>query len=108
MPQEQIANLVVAEEVPHLLVRQHELGEGGGEVLECSGGGQVGHRRQVALTQRQSLLGQALEALGGIAELVEAVVEGPMLAAMHGLLADEAGDLALQLGVGDLVSVVPH
>ena len=47
-------------------------------------------------------------ALGRVAELVEAVVEGAVLAAVHGLLADEAGDLALQLRVGDLVAEVAH
>ncbi len=46
--------------------------------------------------------------LGGVAELGEAVVEGPVLAAVHGLLADEAVDLALQLRVGDLVAEVAH
>ena len=34
------------------------------------------------------------------------VVEGPVLTAVDGLLADEAGDLALELRVGDLVAVV--
>ena len=53
-------------------------------------------------------LREPLEALGRVAELVEAVVERPVLAAVHGLLADEAGDLALELGVGDLVAVVAH
>src|SRR5207237_732651 len=53
-------------------------------------------------------LGQALEALDRVAQLVEAVVEGPVLAAVHRLLADEAGDLALQLGIGDLVAEVAY
>ena len=53
-------------------------------------------------------LGEPLEALGRVAELGEAVVERPVLAAVHRLLADEAGDLALELRVGDLVAVVAH
>src|SRR5690606_4106232 len=48
------------------------------------------------------------EPLGGVPELGEAVVEGAVLAPVHGLLPDEAGDVALQLGIGDLVSEVAH
>ena len=47
-------------------------------------------------------------ALRRIAELVEAIVERPVLAAVHRLLADEAGDLPLELGIGDLVAEVAH
>ena len=77
-------------------------------MLEGGGGGEVRHRRQQPLADREAPLGEPLEPLGRVAELVEAVVERPVLAAVHGLLADEAGDLALELRIGDLVAVVAH
>src|SRR5207249_3288729 len=52
--------------------------------------------------------GEPLEPLGRIAQLVEAVVEGAVLAAVHRLLADEAGDLAPELGIGDPVAELSH
>ena len=64
-------------------------------------------RRHDLLALGQAPLGEALDALGRVAELVEAVVERPVLAAVDGLLADEARRPArLQLGVGDLVAEV--
>ena len=44
----------------------------------------------------------------GVAELLEPLVEGPVLAAVERLLADEALHLLLEHGVGDLVAVVAH
>ena len=111
VPDEQVPDRRVAEEVAHLLAGQDQLGQGGGEVLEGGGGGQVGLGRQQALAEGEPPLGEALEPLGRVAELVEAVVEHPVLAAVDRLLADEAGDLALERRVGDPVAEVadgPH
>ena len=52
-----------------------------------------------------------LDPLGRVAESVETVVERPVLAPVHRLLADEPGDLALERRVGDLVAELadrPH
>src|SRR5207302_1957405 len=97
--------------ITRLGAAENELGEGSGEVLEGCGGSQVRARGHDPLTDLEPTLDDALDALGRVAELVQAVVQGPMLPPMHRFLADEAGDLALQRRVGDPVAEVadgPH
>ncbi len=75
-------------------------------MFQGGGGGQVGRRRGESLAQRQALLGQLLECLGRVAELVQPVIEDPVLTAVYGFLTDEARDLTLEVRIGDLVAVV--
>ena len=59
VPQEQVAQLVVAEQLAGLVVRQQHLGQCGGEVLERGGGGQVGDGRHDALAGLEPPAGEA-------------------------------------------------
>ena len=65
-------------------------------------------RWQDLLAQLETPSGDGLTLLDRVAELGEAIVERPVLATVHRLLADEAGDLALEVGIGDPVAVVAH
>ena len=80
-----------------LLVGEDELGQRGGEVLERGGGGQVRlGRRMRSRTRRPDLGERARTPWSGSPSSVEAVVEDPVLAPVHRLLADEAGHLPLE------------
>ena len=59
-----------------------------------------------ALADAQPEARHPVDAPGRVAERVESLVERAVLAAVHRLLPDEAGDLRLELGVGDAVAVV--
>jgi hypothetical protein len=106
VPQQEVEDGRIADAALGLRVGQQDLGERRGVVLEGGGRGEVGHRGQVLLALAQTPAGEALDPLGRVAELVEAVVERAVLAAVHGLLPDEAGDGGLERGVLDAVAVV--
>ncbi len=108
VPDEEVAHRVGTHDGADLLVGEHELGQGRGEVLECGGGRQVGLGREDALADAQRPPGDPLVVLGRVAELGQAVVEDAVLPPVHGLLPDEAGHLALERGVGHLVAEVAH
>ena len=112
VPHEEVPDGVVApKRAADLLAAEHQLGQGGGEVLQRRGGGQVRDRGKDALPEPEPGLGEPLVPLGRVAELGQPVVEDPVLPPVHRLLADEPGDLALERRVGDLVAVVanrPH
>ncbi len=107
VPDEEIAHGVGAEQAADLDVGEDQFGQGRREVFERGRHGQVGLGRQQALTGLEPPL-HPLVLLGGVAELVEAVVEDAMLTPVHGLLADEAGHLALERRIADPVSIVTH
>ena len=78
-------------------------------MLERGGGGQVRPwPAAIRSRSRSPTRVSRLVLLGRVAELGEAVVEDAVLAAVHRLLADEAGDLPLERRVGDLVAEVAH
>ncbi len=87
------------------IVAEQGLGEGGGVVLEARGESQLvalrGDLAEDPETDLHPLVGEA----GGVAELLEPLVEGTVLAAVERLLPDEALHLLLEHGVGDLVAV---
>ena len=88
------------------VVAEERLGERGGVVLEAGGEGELralrGDLAEDAEADLHPLVGEA----GGVAELLEPLVEGAVLAAVERLLPDEALHLLLEHGVGDLVAVV--
>ena len=108
VPAEQRADLVGVELGAGRVVPQERLGEGGGVVLEAGGEGELGALRRDLAEDAEADLHPLVGEAGGVAELVEALVEGAVLAAVQRLLADEALHLLLEHGVGDLVAVVAH
>ena len=106
VPQQQLADLVVAEHRAGLGAGEQRLGERGGVVLERGGDRQLVAGRQHLVEDGEQALRQTVHAAGGVAQLRQPPVELPVLAAVDGLLADEAGDLPSQLRIGDLVAVV--
>ncbi|MEZ5207736.1 MAG: hypothetical protein R2690_12350 [Acidimicrobiales bacterium] len=108
VPLEHLTHRRGADGVAQLFVAQHQLAEGGGEVLDGGGDGEapdLGCRGVDELHQGE---GDLLAELRAVAELGQAVVEHAVLTAVDRLLPDEAGDLALEHRVGDLVAVVAH
>ena len=107
VPEEERAHLGDVEVGAGGLVGEQDLGEGGRVVLQGGGGGQVRLRAPEPLPDAQALVDEALHALRRIAEAGQAVVEGPVLTAVHGLLADEALHVPPQGRVVDLVTEGP-
>ena len=108
MPDEELADLLDVGVGIEQVGGEQQLGKRGGVVLESGRECQlIGLRSNPGEYSEHDANAGLVEA-GGVAQLPECLVEGPVFATVDGLLADEARHLLAKHRVGDPVPVVAH
>jgi hypothetical protein len=108
VPEQHRAHLALAQQLLRPRVGEQGLGQRGGVVLERGGDRELGLVREEPLVASEPGLHHPVDPSRRVAHLLQPLVECPVLAPVRHFLADEAGDLLLELGVGDAIGVVAH